>query len=151
MHVLNISAASRYFGSFCEKLPHLSSGMQLTLSPYSFQDAKTGKDNKGVTVVFENEKIKSYYKSSEGGQIVLSHNFPPMAKTWDKMSEAERKIYFITVDAFFEEEIAKWRTANAPDYKKPYEMDEPTSVTNDASPAYDTSNANVPVEDDLPF
>lgn len=147
-HVINFPKESRYFGSFLEKVPNIKGGSDIQIRPYNFED-ENEKKIIGVNVFQSGNKLTSGYKTRKGDKWTYNNGFPPFPENWNTLAEREKKIYFMDVDDFWENEVKIWRKNNAPDYKaarEEYDNDEQNQ-----QPQAKNNKYRKETTDDLPF
>jgi hypothetical protein len=96
---LSLQVASNFCEDLMKKLPGIDFSKVVTLKPYSFEDKKTGKPKKGVTVTQDGEKIPNFFvEVGEDGRGKAVNGFPEVEdKKYDK---DDWKIYFMQVRKF---------------------------------------------------
>ena len=100
---------SRYLGSFLEKLVNIDLNEPVEISPYNFEDEKTGKKITGISVKQDDVKVESAYKEKVGTKWVMKYGFPPFPDGWHTLPDRKKKEYFFDVDDFFTKALAEWR------------------------------------------
>jgi hypothetical protein len=96
--------------SFIEKFPNIDLDQEVYISPYDFEDKKTGKQKKGITVKQPADKdlgtaVQSYFRSyDEKEGWSCKYGFPSPAKgTFDPGKEKLRDRYNSDVSIFINE------------------------------------------------
>lgn len=90
---LSQSVASNFGEDLLKKLPALDFSKEVAIKPYAFQDEKTGKLKKGVSV-FQTDKVSNFFYDGEKNL----HGFPTPKK--QDMSKDEWKLYFLECRIF---------------------------------------------------
>jgi hypothetical protein len=113
--VVSLSANGNFGEDFLKKLNNIKTDVEVSLSPFSFEDGK-GKKRKGISIVQNGEKIQSYYsKKGEDGKWTEINGYPqlPPVKINKKtkeiipLSKVEWKVYFGQARIFMLEELEK--------------------------------------------
>lgn len=117
--VISLNLASNFAEDFLKKLPNIDTDKEVKLVPYSFEDEKTKKTKRGITVYQEDKKINGYYhemkadKKSGKETLHAINGYPEVpkeSKTWDS---DDWKIYFTQARKFLVAQLEKHPLYNA--------------------------------------
>jgi len=99
--ILSLSTASNFGEDLMKKLPALDFSKPVKVIPYSFEDKKTKKLKKGVTVYQGDAKIPSFFSDENNKPI----NGFPVVEDGKQMDKDDWKVYFISARKFLVEYI----------------------------------------------
>lgn len=107
--VLSLATAQNYGEDMMKKLPNIDQNIPVVLQPYSFEDRKTGKTRRGISVTQtaeggEEVKIKNYYWDEEKKE---SCNGIPQPKIKKTMTSDDWKLYFSGIRVWLIDETKK--------------------------------------------
>jgi len=98
--ILSINLQTNYAEDLMKKLPNIDLSKNVLLNPYSFE--VEGKIRKGISVVQDGEKVKSFFHDAKGKPL---NDFPkPEGKTKEYDSE-DWKMYFMKTKKFLQKYI----------------------------------------------
>ncbi len=107
--VVSLGTATPFGEDFMKKLPALDLSLPVTLAPYAFDDEKTGKTRKGVTVTQADKKIQNFFYDFAKKESINGYPVPKFKKNKDgsdkPFSKDEWKLYFATARQFLIEYI----------------------------------------------
>ena len=143
-----LSTQTQFGEDFMKKLPNINPDKNITLTPYSFEDEKTGKPRKGLTIYqndgMEDRKIPDYYKRKEEGtdRIVSVNGYPEIPAEAENWQTDDWKLFYLQARKFLLEQVQK-----SPLYNR--------MVKNNPMKQSDASTVDYPQEeinpDDIPF
>jgi len=96
---LSMSMQSNYAEDLLKKLPNVDVNKEIVLSPYSFEDDKK-KLRRGVTVMQDGEKLKSYFHDEKNNPI---NGFVEFEKDWKTYDKEDWKMHFIKTRKFLQQ------------------------------------------------
>lgn len=104
--VLSVSTTSNYGEDIMKKLPNIKMDQEVKFVPYSFEDEKTKKNKKGVTIYQAGEKIENFYYDKESKKNLYGYPTPEIKKgePWDN---EDWKLYFGVARKFLVNEVTK--------------------------------------------
>lgn len=116
--VVSLNLASNFAEDIMKKLPNVNVDKPVKLVPYSFEDEKTKKMKRGITVYQDENKITSFYhemKKDKKGVEKLSpiNDYPEVpkeAKDWDS---EDWKLFFGQARKFLVKQLEKHPLWNA--------------------------------------
>lgn len=113
-YYIQIGRQTRFANCFLERLPQLRTGMSVKIIPYSFEDDNQKKVS-GLNIFsgtnFE-KKHESSFRVKKDGKIEYLSGFPKFPENWNTLKESQKKIYFVQVEEFLNEQLDKWRLEN---------------------------------------
>lgn len=131
---LSVSTAQNYAEDLMKKIPSLDLSKDMEITPYCFVDDK-GKTRKGVSIVQDGVKVKSFFRDEE--KKVNTNGFP--SPSGDEKDSEDWKLYFMTARKFLVNYIEKnFPTKNGPK----------AVSTSDIASIYPTEEIN---PDSIPF
>jgi len=128
---------SNFGTDFLKKLPNLDLSKPVRFIPYAFEDEKTNKPKKGLTLMQDDVKIADAYRTKEGDKWVHKNGFPVPEGDTGGYDSDDWKLYFLGVKKFLLTELAKH-----PLYKK---------IPAEPSIAYPTAEKEGVNVDEIPF
>lgn len=107
--VLSLATAQNYGEDMMKKLPNIDQNIPVVLQPYSFEDRKTGKTRRGISITQVNSageevKIKNYYWNEEKKEPCNGIPQPTVKK---KMTSDDWKLYFTEIRVWLIDETKK--------------------------------------------
>ena len=101
---LSLGAGSNFGSDLMKKLPNIDYSQSVKMAGYSFKDAKSGKERRGISIVQgvdeENKGIKIqnfFYDPATEKEL---HDFPTPEGDTEKFDKDDWKIYFLSVKKF---------------------------------------------------
>lgn len=106
---LSVNAASNFGEDIMKKLPNVDLTKPVKFVPYSFEDEKTKKPKRGVTIYQGDEKIQSFYWDSEKKKPLNGYPVAnlPKIKKGEKVPTSFWKLFYLQANAFLVEDIKK--------------------------------------------
>jgi len=109
---LSLSTSSNYAEDLMKKLPAINLKKPVKIAPYAFEDGKTGKMKKGVTVTQPNkkgeaEKIQSFYYDADKKANINKYPPIPKSKSGKALTKTEWRKYFAACQDFLIEDITE--------------------------------------------
>jgi hypothetical protein len=111
--IVSLSTSSNFGEDFMKKLPNINLDKEVKLAPYSFEDAETKKNKRGITVYQDNVKITDYYHVKDGDTWTETNGYPKIPAKSKNWSKDEWKLYFMNARIFLTEELQKNKLFNA--------------------------------------
>jgi len=109
---LSLGTASNFGEDFMKKILAVDMEKKVKIVPFSFDDEKTGKKKKGVTIYQKNAEGKSirvpnFFYDAEVKVNINGYPEPKMPKGKKTLSKDEWKAYFMTARLFLIEKITE--------------------------------------------
>lgn len=105
---LSLNVASPYAEDFMKKLPNIDLGASVIIKPYSFEDDKTGKPRKGLSIIQNDVKITNHFYDAEARENV--NGYPEPKGNTKKYKTDDWKLYFMMARKFLVENTEKYVT-----------------------------------------
>ena len=109
--ILSVSTSSTFGEDIMKKLLNINLDEPVRFVPYSFDDEKTGKNKKGVTIYQmvegKEEKLKNFFYDEETKKVCNGYPEIPAGHGKKAVSKDEWKIYFATARLFMVNTISE--------------------------------------------
>ncbi|MCX6822084.1 MAG: hypothetical protein NTW30_04890 [Candidatus Aenigmarchaeota archaeon] len=104
---VTLSLGGKSQSEFIKRFAGAVKDQEITVKPYDFV-TDDGKRKSGLTMVQNGEKLKDFFSDYDAETHTFTYkNFYPVPPTsWDKMTEAQKKIYYITTEEFLQTFVA---------------------------------------------
>jgi len=119
--IVSLNVAQQFGEQFLEKLPHIDHTKPVKLMPYSFEDEKSGKPKRGLTIIQDDEKLQSAYQvyDETKKEWKTKKGFPLPDKKGEGFDSDDWKAYFITKRKYLLEEMKKHDLYTDESYEAP--------------------------------
>lgn len=131
--VVSLNLSSNFAEDVLKKLPNVNVDKPVKLVPYSFEDEKTKKQKRGITIYQDDQKIASYYhemkKDKKTGKDIMSpiNDYPEVPKESKDWDSDDWKMYFTNCRKFMVKQLEKHPLWNAI-YVKPIDNEEEIKI-----------------------
>ena len=98
--ILSVSTGSTFGEDIMKKLLSIDMEKPVRFVPYSFDDEKTKKNKKGVTIYQDEEKVKNFFYDEETKKVCNGYPEVPAGHGKKPVSKDEWKIYFAQARLF---------------------------------------------------
>lgn len=98
---LSMALSSNYAEDFLKKLPAIDLSKEVTVKPFSFEDKKTKKIKKGISVSQGMKKITNFFIDSDK-KLLYGFPEPPKMEKGKKIDSDDWTIYFTTCRKFLQ-------------------------------------------------
>lgn len=104
---LSVNAQSNFGEDIMKKLPNVDLTKPVKLVPYAFEDEKTKKPKRGVTIYQDEAKIANFYYDAEKKKPLHGYPTPkiPKVKKGEKVPTSFWKLFYLQANAFLVEDI----------------------------------------------
>jgi len=119
--IVSLNVATNFGEQFLEKLPKINAEINVELKPYSFEDEKTGKPKRGITIFQNGEKLTSAYQDYDETkkEWKTKKGFPLPEGDTTKFDTDDWKAYFISRRKYLLKELEKHELYSTESYEVP--------------------------------
>ena len=100
---VTVSLSGKSQSEFIKRFAGAKKDKEITIRPYDFV-ADDGQRKSGLTITQDGEKLMDFFSDydKENHKFIYKNFYPEPEKEWGKMTEAQKKIYYITTEEFLQ-------------------------------------------------
>ena len=100
---VTVSLSGKSQSEFIKKFAGAQKDQEITIRPYDFV-TDDGQRKSGLTITQGEEKLKDFFSTYDEANRKFSYRngYPAPQTDWKRMSEAQKKIYYITTEEFLQ-------------------------------------------------
>lgn len=100
---VTVSLSGKSQSEFIKRFAGAKKDEEITIRPYDFV-TDDGQRKSGLTIIQGEEKLKDYFSDydTETKKFTYKNSYPAPQAEWGKMTEAQKKIYYITTEEFLQ-------------------------------------------------
>ncbi len=100
---VTVSLSGKSQSEFIKRFAGAKKDEEITIRPYDFV-TDDGQRKSGLTIIQNEEKLKDYFSDydTETRKFTYKNSYPAPQAEWGKMTEAQKKIYYITTEEFLQ-------------------------------------------------
>lgn len=105
---VTISLSGKSQSEFIKRFAGARTDQEITIRPYDFV-TDDGKRKSGLTIIQGEEKLKDFFSDydAESKKFTYKNGYPAPQAEWSKMTEAQKKIYYITTEEFLQNYVTR--------------------------------------------
>ena len=100
---VTVSLSGKSQSEFIKRFAGAKKDEEITIRPYDFT-TDDGQRKSGLTIIQGEEKLKDYFSDydTKTRRFTYKNSYPAPQAEWGKMTEAQKKIYYITTEEFLQ-------------------------------------------------